>query len=413
MRFFHIGDLHFGKMLHDIDLTGYDQGFWVDRFLEAADEYLPDAVVIAGDVYDRRIPSPEAMKLFDRLVTGLSRRGIYVFVIPGNHDSDVRLSHVSGLLAGDGIYIAGELKRELDHVTLEKDGIKVCFWLMPYLFPKAVSVKGVLDRDDIQTYDQAARLLLEAQPVDDGICNVLVAHQNVLSGGEAPEHSGSETIIGGLGEIEADAFDRFDYVALGHIHNAQRIGRETVRYSGCPLYYDFSEIGRSKDLTMVTVCGKGDVRVERVPIRMPHTLVQKAGTLSELLEEGRALENKDSVYVQCILRDRHLPPRALEQLRDVYGDCLINIRREIDRTGQQDGQDARRAAAALSIGEQFEQFYLSQNRELPDGVQEALIESVLEQQDRHGGEYFLDFRNVPEAESKEILDSILQKITEE
>jgi hypothetical protein len=146
---------------------------------------------------------------------------------------------------------------------------------------------------------------------------------------------------------------------------------------------------------------------------MPHTLVQKAGTLSELLEEGRALENKDSVYVQCILRDRHLPPRALEQLRDVYGDCLINIRREIDRTGQQDGQDARRAAAALSIGEQFEQFYLSQNRELPDGVQEALVESVLEQQDRHGGEYFLDFRNVPEAESKEILDSILQKITEE
>jgi exonuclease SbcD len=350
MKFFHIADLHLGKMLYHVSLTETDQAFWVERFLEAVDRHQPDAVVIAGDIYDRRIPPVEAVRLFDHLVTELARRGKYVFVIPGNHDSAVRVAHVNELLVSHHLYIAGELERELMHVTvpggvlspagegvlqgneygdgefqgdasgegqIEGNAPDVTFWLLPYIFPKAVADSRVCGREDLSSYDEAARLLLSQQQIDTSSCNVLVAHQNVLAGGVKPQHSDSETIIGGIGEIEYTAFDAFDYVALGHIHHAQKVGRETVRYAGCPLYYDFSELGRCKDLTMVTIRSKDDIAIERIPITLRHQILQKTGTLSELLEEGAALRNKESYYIQCILQDAHIPPRALEQLREV------------------------------------------------------------------------------------------------
>lgn len=414
MRFFHIGDLHFGKMLYNVPLTETDQAFWVDRFLEAVDEYGVDAVVIAGDIYDRRVPGAEAMSLFDRLLCALAKREKYVFVIPGNHDSAVRLSHVSSLLRTNRIYIAGQLERTLLHVTVpggKDDPESVTFWLMPYIFPKAVGDKRVLDREDLSSYDEAARALLSAQEIDESACNVLVAHQNVLAHGVRPEHSESETVIGGIGEIEFSAFDAFDYVALGHIHNAQTVGRENVRYSGCPLYYDFSETGRSKDLTLVTVRSKKDVHVGRVPIPLLHHLLQKTGTLEELTREGLELKEKDSYYIQCILRDRHVPPRAMDQLREVYGDSLVNVKREVhapdshpaDRSGES-------GAAILSLEEQFGRFYQEMQNELPDGTQEELVRRIVEQQARQGGDYVRKAGEVPEEDSQELLDLIRKSV---
>ena len=427
MKFFHLGDLHFGKMLHNVPLIEEDQPFWVERFLEAVDVCEPDAVVIAGDVYDRRVPSPEAMRLFDRLLSELARRDKFVFVIPGNHDSAVRLSHVSGLLASHRIFIAGEPGRELLHVTVPGRGdgaagdggsCDVTFWLMPYVFPKLVSDERVLGRDDISTYDEAARALLEAQDIDPDCCNVLVAHQNVLANGTAPEHSESETLIGGLGEIDFSAFDAFDYVALGHIHNAQRIGRDTVRYSGCPLFYDFSETGRDKSLTLVTINSKDNICVSRVDIPMRHSLLQLAGTLDELLAKGTALENKDHYYVQCILRDKHVPPRALEQLREVFGDALVNVKRELTDAGKEAQGPEHDAAqggdvSSLSLDKQFGQFFLEQQRELLDGDQEALVKKILEQQSRRGSDFIPDVKSVPAEDSKELLDFLLDTVNEE
>ena len=431
MKFFHIGDLHFGKMLHQIPLVEADQPFWVDSFLRAVDEHQPDAVVIAGDVYDRKVPSPEAMKLFDHLLTELAKREKQVFVVPGNHDSSVRLSHVGELLAAHGIFIAGELQKQIMHRTIPLKPVpgsgssamsaahpdpagNVTFWLMPYLYPKAVSDRKVLDREDLSTYDEAARALLSVQEMNEADVNVLVAHQNVLAGGVAPEHSESETIIGGLGEIDASAFDAFDYVALGHIHNAQRIGRETVRYCGCPLYYDFSEVNRDKSLTLVTIHAKDDIQVERVEIPQRHTLLQKSGTLDELLEEGMALEDKDRYYVQCILCDRHVPPHALERLREVYGDCLINVRRGLpEGGGTESGPAGEGASPALSLEEQFALFYQEQQDELLDGDQEGLVHRILEQQSRQGGDYCLDVKTVPENDSQELLDYLLKVTMEE
>ena len=414
MRFFHVGDLHFGKTLHNVSLVEKDQVYWVEQFIKKVDEYDPDAIVIAGDVYDRRVPSPEAMKLFDYLLTELSKREKYVFVIPGNHDSAVRLAHVNELLISHNIYIVGELQKQLTHITVPGENGDTTFWLMPYIFPKIVADEKVLNQPELSTYDEAARALLAAQDIHEEECNILVAHQNVLANGVAPEHSDSETIIGGLGEIDYTAFDAFDYVALGHIHNAQKIGRETVRYAGCPLYYDFSEINRNKALTMVTVNSKEDITITQVEIPIMHSLLQKVGTLDELLADGTALDNKDQFYIQCILKDKHVPPRALEQLREVYGDNLVNVKRDLSEVVASDGAVTYSGnSSALSIEEQFSTFFQEQQNELLDGDQEEIVQRILEQQNRQAGDFILDAKSIPKEDSQELLDYLIDAIMED
>ena len=414
MKFFHIADLHFGKTLHNVPLIEEDQPFWVEQFVKAVDTYQPDAVVIAGDVYDRRVPSPEAMTLFGRLLTELAVRDKYVFVIPGNHDSAVRLSHVNSLLASHKIYIAGEVNRKLTHVTVPGKPEDVTFWLMPYVFPKHISDERVLGIEGLSTYDEAVRALLEAQDLDRIACNVLVAHQNVLANGVPPEHSESETIIGGLGEIEYTAFDAFDYVALGHIHNAQKIGRETVRYAGCPLYYDFSELNRNKDLTMVTINSKNSIEIERIEIPLLHRLLQKTGTLEELLASGLAMENKKEFHIQCVLTDKHVPPRAMEQLREVYGSSLVNVKRGFAADASSSNVvKSGNASPSMSLEEQFGAFFREQQNELLNSTQEKLIRMILEQQTRYGEEFFNKSGEVPATESQELLDYLLEATKED
>lgn len=414
MKFFHLADLHFGKTVHNVSMAEQDQPYWLERFLEAADRYAPDAVVISGDIYDRKSPAPEAMALFDRLLTGLAARNIYVFAVPGNHDSAARLSHVKELLKSHRIYIAGEAERELIHVTVTDEGGPVCFWLLPYIFPKLVGDARVLDREDLSTYDEAARALLAEQPLDPSAVNILVAHQNVLAGGKAPEHSASETIIGGLGEIEASAFDAFDYVALGHIHNAQSVGRETLRYAGCPLYYDFSETGRSKALTLVTVEKDRSIRVEPVEIPLLHRMKQLEGSLEEILEAGQRETEKEHWYYQAVLRDRTLPPGIAERLRAVFGESLMNIRRELlpseqDRAAENGGT----VSGEQTVEEQFGDFFRAQRSTYPDSLQETLLRMTAEQQNRQGTEYVSDYRAVPREDSRELLDYLLANAGEE
>lgn len=413
MKFFHVGDLHFGKLLHNVPLVEKDQPYWVEQFLKAVDEHNPDAIVIAGDVYDRKVPSPEAMQLFDHMITELSKKGKNVFIIPGNHDSAVRLSHVNELLTAHKIYVSGEVQRDLVHVTVPSDAGEVTFWLMPYIFPKIVSDEKVLNQPELTTYDAAARALLEAQDMDRTACNILVAHQNVLSNGLAPEHSESETIIGGIGEIDYSVFDAFDYVALGHIHNAQKVGRDTVRYSGCPLYYDFSEINRNKGLTVVTVRSKSDITVEQIDIPMLHRLHQESGTLEELLKAGADLDRKEQYYVQCVLKDKHVPPRASEQLREVYGDSLVNVKRDLSESESAGTLSAHTGKeSSLTLEEQFSLFFQKQQNELLDGDQEELVRRILEQQSRQGSDYILDAKAVPEKDSRELIDYLLESVME-
>ena len=412
MKIFHLGDLHLGKVVHGISMTDADQPFWIKSFLEAVDVQKPDAVVIAGDIYDRKIPSPEAMELFDALLSGLAQREVYVLAVPGNHDSAQRLAHVSGLLQSSNIFIAGRLKRDMMHVTINDGQRDVTFWLMPYLFPAMVGEKNVLDRDDLASYNAAAKAYIEAQAINPEHVNVLVAHQNVLASGLAPEHSGSESLVGGLGEIDYSVFDVFDYVALGHIHNEQAMGRQTLRYAGCPLYYDFSEVNREKKLLAVDINGKEDITISKLDIQLLHRMKQLAGTVDEIIEQGKTLENKEGLYIQAVVRDKHIKTGDLERMKEMLGANLINIKREIisaeDRASELPADGGTVITAhKRSIMEEFDDFYQTQENELLDEYQEKLIAKIAEQQD-NAGDWLDSEAGITEADTEELVQLLLE-----
>ena len=297
MRLIHVADLHLGKSLHGVNLLeSGDQPYWVDQFLSLAAELRPDAVLIAGDVYDRGAPAAGAVELLNRLLTGLTELGCAVMLIPGNHDSARRLGFGRELLARAGLHIAPPLTApgELAHVTLTDEHGPVDFWLLPYLFPAlAAEALGTELRD----YDAAVRAVLAAQPIDFARRNVLLAHQNVTVGGAEGARGGSETTVGGVGQVDCAAFDGFDYAALGHIHAGYPVGRPEVRYAGSPLCYHFNETRQAaKGPLLVELGAKGaPVQIRLLPIEPLHRLRMLEGSYEEVRAElaGTVQQNAD------------------------------------------------------------------------------------------------------------------------
>lgn len=404
MKFFHLADLHLGKSIHGFSLIEEgDQPYWADHFLKAVDEQRPDGVVIAGDIYDRAVPPKEAVELFDQMLTALARRGIPVLIVAGNHDSGPRLAFASGLLEREGVYIAGEAKAEMVHVTLQDEFGPVTFWLMPFLFPAAV--RYALDQEDLGSYDEAVRVLLAEQRIDFSQRNVLVAHQFVVSGGEKPEMGGSETTVGGLGQVDASAFDGFDYVALGHIHGAQKIGREEVRYGGSPLPYSFSEVNQRKGLTLVEMGEKGQLSVRLLELPPLHKMRQEKGTLEEILNrEGDEISQED--YLRVVLTDPQMPARAMEQLRAVYPN-LMEVVREGTRPEGEPIYSKVGAVKEKPLEELFWNFFAHQTGEVPDQFQLSLVEFTSEQV-RRGGAPGRQKREEPDSDTLALVEFALR-----
>ena len=320
MRFLHLADLHFGKSIYGTSLLeNGDQGAWVDRFLAIAEERRPDAVVIAGDVYDRGAPSGDAVQLLSRMLTGLSALSIPVMMCAGNHDSVQRLSFLSPLLAREGLHISGSLyaDRTLSHVTLSDEYGSVTFWLMPYVFPALIA--GALGDESLRDSDSAVRALLNAQPIDFSGRNVLIAHQNVTVSGAPGERGGSESMVGGVGQIDYTVFDGFDYVALGHIHAAYPVGRDTVRYAGSPLCYHFNETRQAaKGPLLVELGAKGEaVRVETLVIQPLHPMREIRGAYEEI-RDAELSSPRRGEYLRIVLTDRRVSPEIAAFFRELY-----------------------------------------------------------------------------------------------
>ena len=318
MRFFHLSDLHFGKSLHGVNLLeSGDQPHWVEGFLTLAARTGPDAVVIAGDVYDRGAPAAGAVELLDRLLTGLSELGIPVLLIPGNHDSPQRLAFGRRLLERQGLHIAPPLTApgRLTRVTLTDAYGPVDFWLIPYLFPALAS--AALGRE-LRDYDEALRAVLAAQELDPARRNVVVAHQNVTAGGAEAERGGSESAVGGVGQVDFTAFDGFDYAALGHIHAGYSVGRSAVRYAGSPLCYHFNETKQAqKGPLLVTLGPKGTTPdIELMPLAPLHPLRCNTGSY-EAVRTAEAARTVGGEYVSITLTDRRITPQLAEDLREL------------------------------------------------------------------------------------------------
>ena len=362
MRFFHLSDLHFGKTIHGVSLLeNGDQGFWADRFLELAEREKPDAVVIAGDVYDRGAPSGDAVELLSRMLTGLSELHIPVMMTAGNHDSAQRLAFAGPLLAKQGLHISRPLfdSPELVHVTLEDEHGPVTFWLMPYVYPALVS--RALGDDSLRDSDSAVRALLAAQNVDFSRRNVLIAHQNVTANGTEGLRGGSETMVGGVGQVDCTAFDGFDYVALGHIHAAYPVGREAVRYAGSPLCYHFDEVRQpEKGPLLVELGAKGGetgVELRKIPPLHPMRVVRGA---FEALREQELSHPRENEYLRLVLTDRRLSPETVSFFDELFrarGSILMDRASEYDLFRGEAGPPASEAAEQKGLDELFSDFY--------------------------------------------------------
>lgn len=321
MKFIHLADLHLGKSLYGVSLIDNgDQKFWVDNFLEKVRELKPDAVVMAGDIYDRSAPTGEAVALLNFMLTELEEMGIPVMMIAGNHDSGQKLSFAGHILAKQQIHIAGVAEAEIPHVTvMEKDGSgEVAFWLLTYLFPAMAAQK--LDDASIGDYETAVRRLLERQNIDFSKRNVLVAHQNVTANGKEAKRGGSESMVGGVGQVDYRVFDGFDYVALGHIHASCHVGRREVRYAGSPLCYHFDETKQPpKGFLLVELGAKGsDVEITQVPVRALHPMREIRGTCEEIFHAAKSgAEEKE--YVKAVVTDRRITPEISAQIRELFG----------------------------------------------------------------------------------------------
>ncbi len=360
MKMIHLSDLHLGKSLHGISLLDSgDQPHWVEAFLKLCGSRRPDAVLIAGDIYDRAAPGGGAVELLSRLLTGLRELEIPVLLIPGNHDSPQRLSFVSGLLSRQGLHIAPPLKAPgtLRRVTLEDEYGPVDFWLMPYVFP---ALAGEALGREFRDYDAAVRGLLAAQEIDFSRRNVLLAHQNVTVGGREGERGGSESMVGGVGQVDCSAFDGFDYVALGHIHAGYAVGRPELRYAGSPLCYHFNETRQAaKGPLLVELGPKGAaVLTELLPIPPLHPLRAVEGDY-ESLRAAEAERTERQEFVSVTLTDRRVTPELTEALRRLY-DLKGSLLMELRSTWQESDARGDLNAAALreqGLAELFAGFY--------------------------------------------------------
>lgn len=379
MKFFHLADLHLGKTIHGCSMIEMgDQPFLIEQLLQKASELQPDAVIISGDVYDRAVPSKDAVVLMDNFLTALSEMHIPVMLIAGNHDSGSRLAFADRLLSRQGIYIAGDGKRKIEQVTLADAYGKVHFWLVPYIFPAQVNV--ILDKEDLKDYDSAMRALLAEQDIDFTERNVIVSHQFVTAGGEKPLMGGSETTVGGIGQIDAQVFSNFDYAALGHIHNAQAMGKLTVRYAGSPLCYHFSEAGQKKGLTLVELKEKGNLSLSVERLSVLHEMKEVSGTLEEI--EKNCGNMKDS-YVRAVLKQAEIAPHSVERLRTFFAgrNCvLMEVVRDSSIYRRNTEIKSMADVRKMSLEELFGEFYRSlHDGEFPEEDMEKLVTFAAEQ----------------------------------
>lgn len=355
MKFLHLGDLHLGKALGDFDLI-QDQKYMLEQILEIIRKEAVDAVLIAGDVYDKSIPSEAATNLLDFFLNELSKLNIRTYIVSGNHDSDDRLNYGSMLFESNNIFISAKFDGILHRYEIGSGENAVNVFLLPFV--KASQVKHFYPDAEIETYDDAVRTVIDNAEIDTSACNVLVAHQFVAGKGEDPALSGSESVatqsVGLVEKIGYDCFDKFDYVALGHIHSPQRVGRDEVRYSGSPLKYSLSEVNNEKTVPIITIEGKEKVKIELVPLKPMRDLRHIRGELKELLDERNVKSPKDFIY--ATLTDEEVINEAMGIFQQVYPNT-VKIDYDNSHTREIEQVDISRIAENKTFSELIGDFY--------------------------------------------------------
>ena len=339
MKVLHVSDLHIGKRVNGMSMLD-DQRYILRQILDIAEKHQVSVLLIAGDVYDKASPSAEAVTVFDAFLTDAVAAGLRVLAIPGNHDSAERIAYAQGLLEKQGVCLPPVYAGEVERVELEDEHGPVEFWLLPFLKPGDVR-RFFPDEEIGDDYSAALRAVLGACDIDQGKRNVVLSHQLVTAYGTAPDRADDEIKLGGMDNVDVSVYDAFDYVALGHVHRPQRVGRDTVRYSGSPLKYSFSEARYGKSAALIELGEKkpGDdvgecVSFELIPLVPLHDVREIRGTLADVLAMGTAHDASQD-YLHITLSDEHPQLDAMAKIHEVFPNAMMldydNVTVLIDR----------------------------------------------------------------------------------
>lgn len=382
MRLIHLSDLHIGKRVNEFSMLE-DQEYILKEILGIIDDEQPDGVIIAGDVYDKSVPSEEAVKLLDSFLTSLAKRKLQVYIISGNHDSAAKLAFASSLIDLSGIHISPVY--DSAQIAMMGDGLvrpykledgkgqMANIYMLPFVKPAMVRAVFPDEADYIKDYTDACRVAVEHMDVDEKVTNILVAHQFVTGA----VRSESEKNVGGLDNVDVSVFDSFDYVALGHIHGPQKVGRETVRYCGTPLKYSLSEANHTKSVTVVDIPENKKIEIRTVPLVPMHELREVKGTFDELMDrrnyEGTAVDD----YLYVVLTDEDDVPDALGKLRTVYPN-VMKLGYDNTRTRVTQTIDDGAVLEGKKPIDLFGELYEKQNNQEMSDEQRSFVQDIID-----------------------------------
>lgn len=379
MKILHLADLHLGKILQEQSLIE-DQKYMLNEIINIIKDENVEAVLISGDIYDRSIPSVEAVNLLDEFLKKLAKElKLKVFIIAGNHDSKERLNFGSKMFEDDGIYIETKYKGNLRKISLNDEFGKLNIFMLPFIKP--IEVKQFFDEDLENNYNTAISKIIGKEKIDTNERNIILVHQFITAGTNEPERTESEVLtLGGIENVDVSNFNNFDYVAIGHVHRAQRIGRDTARYAGTMLKYSFSEVNDNKSVPIIYIKEKGNINIKLIPLKPLRDMREIKGPLEKLLSKEIYEQGNTEDYIKAIITNEEPVYDAIGKIRRVYPNTLKleikNSKTINDIKIQNMNLENLKKKSELEL---FADFYKSQNAVELDEKQISIMKKIIEE----------------------------------
>lgn len=379
MRILHLADLHLGKILQEQPLIE-DQKYMLEEIIKKVQEENIEIILISGDIYDRSIPQTDAVDMLDyflnKLIKDLKKQ---VFMISGNHDSKERLGFGNKIFENDGLYISSKYEGQIKKVELQDEYGKLNIYLLPFIKP--VEVKKYFE-DEILSYDETIKKIIEKENIDETQRNIILTHQFVTCIGEEVERTDSETIsLGGIDNVDISNYDKFDYVAIGHVHRPQRIGRDTARYAGTMLKYSFSEVNHKKTIPIIDFKEKGNINIKLVELTPLRDMREIKGPIEELTKKENYKNTNTEDYIKAIITNEEPVYDAIGKIRKVYPNVLkLEIQNSKSSVSQNDEKEKElQNIKNKSEVELFNEFYKFQNYTELNDEQTQVIENIVKE----------------------------------
>ena len=372
MKLIHLSDLHLGKRVNEFSMLE-DQKDILNKIIAVIEKEQPDAVLIAGDVYDKSVPSAEAVELFDEFLVQLANTKTQVFIISGNHDSAERLAFANRLIDASGIHLAPVYRGEVTPFSFKDEYGTVDLYMLPFVKP--ANVRRFFQEEEIRSYEDALKAAIRAMQVNEKNRSILITHQFVTG---ALVSDSEDLSVGGTDQVSAEVFEAFDYVALGHLHRPQNV-KENIRYCGTPLKYSFSEVNDIKSVTVAELKEKGSLSMWEIPLAPLHEMKEIKGNYADLTFKGYydAHPELTDSYLHITLTDEEDVPDAAAKLRVIYP-LLMKLDYDNTRTRNQQRVTALSEVEKKTPMELFDAFFEMQNGQTMSAEQKQYVETLIE-----------------------------------